>query len=106
MKRYVASVTVAIAIVLLAAGSAFAHPVGEPGSPSCFGERISHGSSDHGLTPVERAELLGEVVAAELANPETPPEFRELLLSLFGDDGVSVKEMTNFVRIMCTDPLF
>ena len=29
--------------------------VGVPGTPNCFGERISHGSSDHKLTPKARA---------------------------------------------------
>jgi len=38
--------------------------VGEPGTPNCFGQRISHGSSDHGLTPKERAAGLQELVDA------------------------------------------
>ncbi len=56
----------AVATVLLGlglgAGVASAHPVGEPGTPNCHGERVSHGSSDHGLTPNDRAGFLETTV--------------------------------------------
>jgi hypothetical protein len=67
--------------------------VGEPGTPNCFGQRISHGSSDHGLTPKERAAGLQELVDSGM-----PPEAREL----FGDT-VSVQEMIKFVKANCSD---
>ncbi|HEX7188494.1 MAG TPA: hypothetical protein VF423_09760 [Actinomycetes bacterium] len=71
---------------------ASAHPVGTPGTPSCFGERISHGSSDHELTPGDRAAGLQAFVDAE--DP--------LALELFGDT-VSVGEFAWFVRVNCSD---
>ncbi len=72
--------------------AASAHPVGEPGTPTCFGQRISHGSSDHGLTPKERAAGLQELVDAGF-----PPA-----VELFGPT-VSVQEMIKFVQANCSD---
>jgi hypothetical protein len=75
---------------------ASAHPVGEPGTPTCFGQRISHGSSDHQLTPKERAAMLQEFVDA--GDP--------LAIELFGET-VSVQEMIKFVQTNCSDdPIF
>ena len=37
-------------------GSANAHSVGNASEPNCHGQRVSHGASDHGLTPKERAD--------------------------------------------------
>ena len=75
---------------------ASAHPVGEPGTPTCFGQRISHGSSDHQLTPKERAAMLQEFVDA--GDP--------LAIELFGET-VSVQDMIKFVQINCSDdPIF
>jgi hypothetical protein len=73
-------------------GTASAHPVGTHGMPSCFGERISHGSSDHNLTPKERAARLQAFVDAG----------DELAVELFGPT-VTVREMTAFVRVNCSD---
>ena len=90
----------AAAGVLLTPGVASAdHPVGVPGTPSCFGERISHGSQSanaplvgHELTPKERAAGLQELVDAGF-----PPA-----VALFGET-VTVKEMIAFVRANCSD---
>ncbi len=78
--------------VLLTPGVASAHPVGTPGTPSCFGERISHGSSDHKLTPGDRAAGLQAFV----------DEGDPLALELFGDT-VSIGEFAWFVRVNCSD---
>lgn len=83
---------VATAALLLTAGAASADPVGTPGTPNCFGQRISHGSSDHGLTPKERAAALQEFV--DSGDP--------LALELFGPT-VSVAEFAWFVRTNCSD---
>lgn len=104
-KRLIALGGALLMPVVLLAGTASAHPVGEPGTPSCFGERISHGSSDHGLTPKDRAAGLGEVVALVLAG-EFGPEAQAFALDFFGDDGVNVKEMTAWVRLNCSDDPF
>jgi hypothetical protein len=66
--------------------------VGEPGTPNCFGQRISHGSSVHQLTPKERAAGLQEIV--DSGDP--------LALELFGPT-VSVQEMIKFVQANCSD---
>ena len=85
----------AAALALFAAPQvAAAHPVGTPGTPSCFGERISHGSSgsEHKLTPKERAAALQELVDAGI------PE----VVAYFGPT-VTVQEMIKFVKINCSD---
>lgn len=79
-KLVLAASTVVVAAVMVV-GPAGAHPVGDSSEPNCHGQRISHGSSDHGLTPKERAEMASE---------------------LFGED-ISVREMQEFVR-MCLPP--
>jgi hypothetical protein len=71
---------------------ASADVVGVPGTPNCFGQRISHGSSDHDLTPKERAAGLQELVDAGV--PEA--------VALFGPT-VSVQEMIKFVQANCSD---
>jgi hypothetical protein len=87
-----ATIPVIAAAVLLPAAAASADPVGTPGTPNCFGQRVSHGSSDHGLTPGERAAALQEIV--DSGDP--------LALELFGPT-VSVAEFTWFVRVNCSD---
>lgn len=71
---------------------ASADTVGEPGTPNCFGQRISHGSSDHDLTPKERAAGLQALV-----DEGFPPA-----VELFGPT-VSVQEMIKFVQANCSD---
>jgi hypothetical protein len=71
---------------------ASAHAVGEPGTPTCFGQRISHGSSDHQLTPKERAAGLQEIV--DSGDPDA--------LALFGPT-LAVQEMIKFVQANCSD---
>jgi len=85
-------VPVALAGILLTPGAALAHPVGESGTPSCFGERVSHGSSDHDLTPKERAAALQELVDAGFSDA----------ITLFGET-VTVREFADFVRTNCSD---
>ena len=58
VRKLGAAVATATLFLGLGTGPASADPVGEPGTPSCHGERVSHGSSDHGLTPKERAGFL------------------------------------------------
>ena len=89
-KTLVASAV--IAGVVFTPGLASAHTVGTPGEPNCFGQRISHGSSVHGLTPKERAAGLQALV------DEGVPE----AVAFFGPT-VEVREMTLFVRLNCSD---
>ena len=83
---------VAVSALLVGSGPAMAHTVGVPGTPNCFGQRISHGSSDHQLTPKERAAGLQEIV--DSGDPEA--------IALFGDT-VTVREFAWFVRTNCSD---
>ena len=68
----VATYTIVIGLAS-AGGSALAHPVGTPGEPNCYGNRVSHGSSKsevhegHGLTPVERVEINEEALGIDLS---------------------------------------
>ena len=85
--------------VMLSPSAAMAHSVGEPGTPSCFGERVSHGSSSpstpeegHGLTPLERVAGLQALVDSGF-----PPA-----VALFGAT-VTVREWADFVRTNCSD---
>ena len=104
MSRRLITVFAAVALlVVVAAGPAFADVVGEPGTPSCFGERISHGSSNHGLTPQERAPLLEEFIVNPALAGEFGPEIQEFALEFFGDDGVSVRETMRWIRVNCSD---
>ncbi|HZW45874.1 MAG TPA: hypothetical protein VFF32_16105 [Dermatophilaceae bacterium] len=83
---------VAVAALMVGTGPAMADTVGEPGTPNCFGQRVSHGSSDHKLTPKERAAGLQELVDAGF-----PPA-----VALFGET-VTVREFAWFVRTNCSD---
>ena len=82
----------AAAALVLGSSPASAHPVGTPGTPNCFGQRVSHGSSSHGLTPKDRAAALQAFV----------DEGDPLALELFGPT-VSVGEFAWFVRTNCSD---
>ena len=90
--RTVLVVSAAAAAMWAVPQIASAHPVGEPGTPTCFGQRISHGSSDHGLTPKERAAELQALVDSGF----------EPAVEFFGPT-VSVQEMIEFVKINCSD---
>lgn len=91
-KRALLIVPAALAALCFSMPTASAHPVGEPGTPSCFGERVSHGSSNHKLTPKDRAAALQELVDSGF--PEA--------VALFGET-VSVREFADFVRTNCSD---
>ena len=103
MSRRLVAVFAAVSLLVVAAGPAFADVVGEPGTPSCFGERISHGSSDHGLTPEDRAPLLQELLVEPALAGEFGPETQQFALEFFGDDGVSVQETIRWIRVNCSD---
>ena len=92
MHKAVLALSMAAVSVVFTPAVASADPVGEPGTPNCFGQRVSHGSSDHGLTPKERAAGLQELVDAGF--PEA--------VALFGDT-VTVREFAWFVRTNCSD---
>ena len=83
-KKLGISIAVA-ALVFAGSATAYAHPVGPPGEPDCYGNRISHGSSHsakhegHGWTPPERVAMAEE---------------------MFGED-LTVKDFHFFVKMNC-----
>lgn len=88
---------VVVPVAVLAAGlmpgvAAADGPVGTPGTPPCFGERISHANSDHKLQAKDRVAGLQELVDSGF-----PPA-----VALFGET-VTVREMMDFVRVNCSD---
>src|SRR6188508_361579 len=90
--RTVIAASAAAAAICAIPLPAIADAVGEPGTPNCFGQRISHGSSDHKLTPKERTAGLQELVDSGF-----PPA-----VALFGET-VTVREFAAFVRANCSD---
>jgi hypothetical protein len=92
MHKVVVALSMAAVSVVFTPAVASADAVGVPGTPNCFGQRVSHGSSDHGLTPKERAAGLQELVDSGF-----PPA-----VELFGET-VSVREFADFVRTNCSD---
>lgn len=64
----IVSGVVAAAAMFAGIGVTSAHPVGDASQPSCHGQRVSHGASHspvkegHGLTPVERRDIVQEFV--------------------------------------------
>ena len=63
LKRAVAAMLGASALMLGLAFPVAAHAVGTADDPNCLGQRVSHGANHspvqggHGLTPVERRDL-------------------------------------------------
>jgi hypothetical protein len=60
IRRIVVAPIVAAAM-LVPCTSAFAEEpaTGTPGEPQCYGQRVSFGSSQFGITPADRAGFLG-----------------------------------------------
>jgi hypothetical protein len=101
MRKTIALFAAAATAAVLIPTAAWAHPVGEPGTPNCHGQRVSHGSSDHGQTPKERAAALGDFVFNVL-----PAEDREMFQEFFGVEtqaDVTVQVFQRFVKINCSD---
>ena len=105
VKRVVAALCVTAGLIVLTPTVASAHEVGVPGTPTCFGERISHGSSDHGWPPPVRAQRLEDFVYKSGA---LPAEEVEAFTETFGvvDQHVTVRIFAEFVRVNCSDDPF
>lgn len=100
MVNYLPAAAAAVTLSLgLGVGAASAHPVGEPGTANCHGERVSHGSSDHGQTPKDRVAELNNII-----NNGPPPgvdEFVDMIRDFFGEEA-TVQEFHRFVRMHCS----
>ena len=99
VKKLGAAVATGMLALGLGAGAAGAHPVGEPGTPNCHGERVSHGSSDHGQTPKDRVAELNNIITN--GPPPGVSEFVDMIRGFFGQEA-TVKEFHRFVRMHCS----
>lgn len=95
-------VTVMVVVLTVAtAGAALANnPPGDPlpvnGEPDCFGARVSHSASDHGLTPKAK---IAATEAALAALPGVFPAWEEY----YAENGISVRTIQRWIRINCSD---
>jgi hypothetical protein len=93
-----------VAVFGIGVSPAGAHTVGTPGEPNCHGLRISHGSSDHDLTPRDRVNELNSLLSLDVDEVALDdPEFAGFLLFLHGffGDEATVREFQQFVRANC-----
>lgn len=100
-KRLCSALAALVVVVVMGAAPAGAHPVGTPGEANCHGLRVSHGSSDHGQTPVERVEELNHLLS--LDPDELPAGFANFVRFLQGFFGAeaTVQEFHRFVKMHC-----
>lgn len=66
------------------------------GEPDCFGTRVSHSASEHGLTPKAK---IAATEAALAALPGVFPAWEEY----YERNGISVRTIQNWIRINCSD---
>ena len=108
-QRITTILAMALAMVLVLSGIALAHnPPGDPlpvnGEPDCFGARVSHSASEHGLTPDAKvAATLGVLELLEV--PEVDPPWEDVYKAYWSQNGVSVRTVQNWIRVNCShDP--
>jgi len=105
IKRAIAASGLVVGALAISPAAVSADSVGTPGEPNCFGMRVSHGASDHGLTPGDRAAALQYVVyESGMVSPEEVEAFE----ATFGvkDETVTVRVFAAFVRTNCSDDPF
>ena len=100
-RKLVSALGAVVVAAVIGAAPAAAHPVGTPGEANCHGVRVSHGSSDHHMTPVDRVEEVNNLLRLNPA--QLPPEFADFvrfLQGFFGEEA-TVQEFHRFVRMNC-----
>lgn len=110
MRRSITSAALAAAMVLTTGTGALAGhggPTGSPlpvnGEPHCFGTRVGHSASQHGLTPKAKAETIEGLLAfVGSLPPEEQPPWWPLFADFFAD-GVSVQRVQEWIRVNCSD---
>lgn len=104
MRRLIGTVGGTCALVIATAGGALAHnPPADPlpvnGEPDCFGARVGHSASQHGLTPKAKIAATEGALAAL-------PDFFPAWHAYYDEHGVSVRSIQNWIRINCSnDPI-
>lgn len=100
-RKLVSALGAVVVAAMIGAVPAAAHPVGTPGEANCHGVRVSHGSSDHRQTPVDRVKEINNLLS--LDPDELPPDFANFvrfLQGFFGEEA-TVQEFHRFVRMNC-----
>ena len=73
-RKFIAAAIAVTALTMAFTLPVAAHPVGEADEPNCLGQRVSHRSSHspvhggHGLSPVERRDLVEELFGEDIPN--------------------------------------
>jgi hypothetical protein len=101
MRRTLTTGLVAAGLILAMSGTAMANnPPSDPlpvnGEPDCFGARVSHSASEHGLTPKAKIEA---IEAALAAIPGVFPAWE----AYYAENGISVRTIQEWIRINCSD---
>lgn len=107
MRRASTIMIIAFALVTAMTGTALANnPPGDPlpvnGEPDCFGARVSHSASEHGLTPKAKIAAHEETIELLESGVFEPP-WAPIYLGYFEDNGVTVKSIMNWIRVQCSD---
>lgn len=101
MRKVLGVPVAGLTLALVMTGPALANnPSGDPlpvnGEPNCFGARVSHSASAHGLTPKAK------VAATEAALGALPGVF-PAWHAYYEENGVSVRTIQDWIRINCSD---
>lgn len=107
MRKALTAITTVLVLVLALAGSALANnPPGDPlpvnGEPDCFGARVSHSASEHGLTPKAKIDATHATLGF-LALPGVNPPWEDTYISYYEANGVSVQSIQAWIRANCSD---
>lgn len=106
MRKTTTVISTALAMVFALSGAALANnPPGDPlpanGEPDCFGARVSHSASEHGLTPSAKIASV-EATLDALANGFNPP-WEQVYVAYWEANGVSVQSIQDWIRTNCSD---
>ncbi len=107
MRRTITISLAAVLLVALPSGAAIANnPPGDPlpvaGEPECFGARVSHSASEHGLTPAAKVSAVNGFLEL-LQLPGVDPVWEDAYVEYWTDNGVSVRTVQAWIRINCSD---
>lgn len=96
-----------LALLAVMVGSALANnPPGDPlpvrGEPDCFGARVSHSASEHGLTPSAKVDAVNSFLEL-LQLPGVDPVWEDAYVEYWMENGVSVRTVQKWIRINCSD---
>ena len=107
MRRTITVGLVAVLMLAVQAGAAVANnPPGDPlpvsGEPECFGARVSHAASEHGLTPTAKVAAVNGFLEL-LQQPGVDPVWEDAYVDYWTENGVSVRTVQDWIRINCSD---